>query len=249
MREDLPWHQDDEFWSELAPFMFGQEAWDAAPDEVSRVLALMQLAPPAAVLDLGCGPGRHSLELARLGFRVTGVDRTTLYLDEARSRVKQEELSVEFIQEDMRRFLRPDTFQGALSVFTSFGYFDRHSDNQQVLLNVYRSLKAGGVFLIDIVGREILARIFQPRDWREVNGILLLEDRRVERNWTIMNNHRILIKDGEQIKFTVKHWIYSANQLAHMLAESGFDQVEIFGDFGGTPYDHNARRLVAVARK
>ncbi|MGB3715610.1 MAG: methyltransferase domain-containing protein [Candidatus Promineifilaceae bacterium] len=249
MSEKVEWHQDDEFWTEMAPFIFGQDAWEISPEQLSRALELMKIESVGSILDLACGPGRHSLELARRGFQVTGVDRTDAYLDEARNRAKNEDLVIEFVQEDMRRFVRPDAYDGALSMFTSFGYFELPSDNQQVLLNVYHSLKEGSAFFMDMVGREILARNFQSRDWREVEGTLLLEDRLIERNWTIMRNRRILIKDNKRTEFMITHWLYSGAELIELLKESGFKSVELYGDLDGSPYDHEAKRLLAVARK
>jgi SAM-dependent methyltransferase len=249
MEERSIWHQDDEFWREMAPFMFTEEAWDAAPEQVSQALDLMGIEDSARFLDLACGPGRHSLELARRGFQVTGVDRTTEYLDEAHQRADREELYIEFVNEDMRHFSRPNAYDGAWSMFTSFGYFEQPSDNQQVLDNTFRSLKDGGVFLIELMGREVLARIFQARDWREVDGSIVLYDRHVERNWTIMHNNQILIKDDRRLEFTITHWLYSGAELAGMLEESGFKSVELYGNLEGSPYDQTAKRLVAVARK
>jgi SAM-dependent methyltransferase len=243
------WHQDDDFWSDLAPFMFGQEAWSITPGQVSNALVLMGVEAGARILDLACGPGRHSIELARRGFEVTGVDRTTEYLEEARGRAELDNLSIEFVQDDMRRFVRPDTFDAAFSMFTSFGYFEQPADNQQVLINVYSSLKKGGVFLLDMVGREILARIFQSRDWREHNGTLLLHERKMENNWTIMRNRQILIKDNQKKEFVITHWIYSGSELAEMFRESGFSSVDLFGSLEGAPYDQDAKRLIVVARK
>jgi ubiquinone/menaquinone biosynthesis C-methylase UbiE len=249
MEERSIWHQDDEFWREMAPFMFTEEAWDAAPEQVSQALDLMGIEDSARFLDLACGPGRHSLELARRGFQVTGVDRTTEYLDEAHKRADREELDIEFVNEDMRHFSRPNAYDGAWSMFTSFGYFEQPSDNQQVLDNTFRSLKDGGVFLIELMGREVLARIFQARDWREVDGSIVLYDRHVERNWTIMRNNQIFIKDDRRLEFTITHWLYSGAELAGMLEESGFKSVELYGNLEGSPYDQTAKRLVAVARK
>jgi SAM-dependent methyltransferase len=249
MSENNVWHQDDEFWTEMAPFMFDQDAWKVSPEQLSRTLDLMNIDTETSILDLACGPGRHALELARRKFQVTGVDRTAEFLEEARKRAMYEDLAVEFVHEDMRRFVRPDTYDGALSMFTSFGYFEQPSDNRQVLLNVYCSLKEGGVFFLDMIGREILARIFQPRDWRELHGTLLLEERQVEQNWTIMRNRQILIKDSKRTEFTITHWLYSGAELVELLREAGFKSVELYGDLDGSPYDHAAKRLLAVARK
>jgi hypothetical protein len=134
-------------------------------------------------------------------------------------------------------------------MFTSFGYFERHEDNQQVLDNVFSSLREGGVFLIELMGREVIALIFQARDWHELDGTILLEDRQIEGDGTIMRNRRILIKDGKQTEFLITHWLYSGSAVETMLKESGFGSVMLFGDMEGSRYDQTAKRLIAVARK
>src|SRR5438477_8246873 len=116
------WHDDDRFWKTYAPWMFTDERWASAPAEVDSILKLLALPARAAVLDLGCGPGRHSLELSRRGFSVVGVDRTRAYLAQARKRAKSGKLRIEFVEQDMRRFARPRAFDGALSMYTSYGY-------------------------------------------------------------------------------------------------------------------------------
>ena len=247
--EKAVWHQDEDFWHELAPFMFTDELWEHTPTQATQALDLMNLQSPGAFLDLACGPGRLSLELARRGFQVTGVDRTEAYLKQAEASACSEGLEIEFILEDMRNFRRLDAFDGAWSVFTSFGYFDPPEENQLVLDNIYESLKPGGVLLIDLIGREVLARKFQQRDWREIDGVFLLEDRNVEMDWTRMRNSRVLIKGDKRIEFEVTHYIYSGDKLTDMLYQSEFSSVQLFGSLEGAPYDLNARRLVAVARK
>lgn len=249
MTEPKTWHENDGFWEMVAPFMFSENNWAAAPAEVDQVIALLDLSPGAVILDLGCGPGRHSLELARRGFCVTGVDRTALYLEQAQRRAEGEGLTIEFVQEDMRRFRRPDTFDAALSLFTSFGYFDTAEENQQVLANVHSSLKDGGKLIMELMGKEVLARVFQARDWQEQDGVFFLQERHVSDNWTRMANRWILLTEQAQYDFRVSHWIYSAAELSAMLRDSGFSSVDAYGGTGGTPYDHTARRLVLVARK
>ena len=65
MKQDKPWHEDDEFWEMWGPLIFRPEAVAAATDEVDKIVALLGIKPEARVLDLCCGVGRHSLELAR----------------------------------------------------------------------------------------------------------------------------------------------------------------------------------------
>jgi len=114
---------------------------------------------------------------------------------------------------------------------------------------VYRSLKSGGVFLIDIMGKEILARIFCERDWHEENGMLILQERKITKNWSWMENRWIMLKDGKRTEFKVTHRLYSAVELASLFTECGFRHINTYGDLSGSAYDHTARRLVMVAHK
>ncbi|MFC1475475.1 class I SAM-dependent methyltransferase [Candidatus Zixiibacteriota bacterium] len=244
------WYDDDVLWETLTPHMFSAGIMASAPEEVDQVLALLKCASPAAILDLCCGAGRHSIELARRGFQVTGVDRTASYLDRAKEHAGNHDVQVEFIQKDMRRFRRDDTYDAAINMFTSFGYFADPHDDRQVLANVCHSLKPGGRFILEIMGKEILARIFKTRDWHETeNGVLFLQERKVTNDWSWMENRWILIKDRDRKEFNISHRIYSAAELTTAMQKSGFTEVIIYGDLAGAPYDQEAKRLVAVGRK
>ncbi len=249
MQEAKPWYEQDAFWEIVAPTLFTQQRWSDAPTEVEQVVSLLGIEPGAHVLDLCCGVGRHSLELARRGFQVTGVDRTRLYLDRASQQAEAEGLKVEFVQSDMRSFCRPDAFDVVVNLFTSFGYFEDPEDDRQVATNVHRSLKSGGVFLIDMMGKEVLARIFHERDWYEEDGVLILEERKITRNWSWMENRWIMFKDNNRVELRLSQRLYSAVELASLLTECGFAHVEAYGDLEGRSYDHLARRLVVVAHK
>jgi SAM-dependent methyltransferase len=249
MQEAKPWYEQNAFWDTVAPVLFTERRWEDAPAEVEQVVSLLKIEPGAHVLDLCCGVGRHSLELARRGFQVTGVDRTRLYLDRASKQAEAERLDIEFVQSDMRTFCRPDAFDAVVNLFTSFGYFEDPEDDRQVAMNVYRSLKPGGAFLIDMMGKEVLARIFRERDWYEENGAIILQERRVTKNWSWMENRWLIFKDNQRAELNLSHRIYSAVELASLLTECGFTHVDAYGNLDGSAYDHLARRLVVVARK
>ena len=89
-----PWYEQDEFWEAFGQTLFAERHWSAAPAEVDGVISLLRLQPGTSILDLCCGPGRHSLELTRRGFRVTGVDRTRHYLDKAATQAEREGLKI-----------------------------------------------------------------------------------------------------------------------------------------------------------
>ena len=243
------WHEQDTFWNKWAPVMFHERRWEKAQEEVANIISLLNISETASVLDLCCGPGRHSLQLARQGFSVTAVDRTKMYLERARKQAETEGLKIEFIEDDMRRFCRPGSFDVAINLFTSFGYFEDMNDDRQVAANVYRSLRDKGVFLIDIMGKEVLARIFRERDWYELDNIMVLEERKVCANWSWIENRWLMIKDGKMDEWKVSHRLYSAAELAALLSDCGFKAIDAYGDLTGAPYDHTAKRLVLVAHK
>jgi SAM-dependent methyltransferase len=243
------WHSDDQFWKTCGPWMFTEKRWANTPTEVDSILKLLAIPPQAAILDLCCGPGRHSLELARRGFSVVGVDRTASYIAEARKRAKTEKLKVDFIRQDMRRFCRPGAFDAGINMFTAFGYFKKPQDNQRVLLNLHRSLKPGGSVLLELMGKEILARGFREREWHEENSTLFLEERKLSQGWSWIECRWILIKGTKRKEFVISHRLYSARELSELLIACGFHNVRVFGDLGGSDYDQNAKRLVISAQK
>jgi SAM-dependent methyltransferase len=230
--------------------MFGTERWQMAANDAEPLAKLLDLKPGARVLDLCCGPGRHSLELARRGYPVTGVDRTTGYIARARALAEAEGLPVELVVEDMRRFVRPGAFDAVLSMFTSFGYFEDAAEDRLVLEHAFTSLRPGGRILIELMGREVLARIFRERVWdEEEDGSFLLQEHRLAPDWGWIDNRWILIRDGRSEEFRFGHRLYTATELGALLRSCGFADVQAFGSLAGTPYDHQAGRLVVRATK
>src|SRR5262245_16363667 len=151
------WFEDESFWSELYPFMFPEERFHLSEEQIEKILTLVGY-KEGAVLDLCCGPERHSLALARRGIQVTAVDRSEFLLRKAKEEAAKLNLEIEFVSDDMRQFLRSDSFSLILNMFTSFGYFDDKEDDLKVLQNAYRSLKPRGTILIELLGKEPLAR-------------------------------------------------------------------------------------------
>jgi SAM-dependent methyltransferase len=250
MSNEQAWYDDDTFWETMAPFLFTEKRFESAPEQVDQMQELLALPPGAAILDLCCGPGRHSLELARRGFAVTAVDRTAAYLARARQSAEREGLAIEFVADDMRRFTRAGAFDAIINMYTSFGYFEDPADDRRVLENACLSLKAGGRLLIEMMGKEVIARIFREHDWwEEEDGTLFLEERELMEGWQRIRNRWILVRDGRREDFTFEHRLYSAAELQAVATASGFSEVAIHGSLAGEDYDHKAGRMVAVARK
>ncbi len=241
------WFEDQWFWEDYREVLFPRERLESTEHQVDRFVELLELESGDRILDLACGVGRHSLELARRGYRVTGLDLSVSYMDEASKRAEEEGLSAEFIQGDMREFVAEEEYDAVINFWSSHGYFEDEEDNYRVIENVYRSLKEDGIFLIDVMGKEILHRIYTERDWGRVDGGFFLEERtlgedHLESNW-------ILIKDGRVSEHKFFYRLYTPEEIEMSLKRAGFYSVEIYGDLYGSRYDGDAERLIAIARK
>src|SRR5262245_14904011 len=143
------------------------------------VVQKLELAAGASVLDVGCGHGRHSLALARRGFRVVGIDLSRRSIELAERAAAQEGLEVDFVRVDARELAFEAEFDAAVNLFTSvIGYFEDEADDQKVVDRVARALRPGGSFLIDTINLLALPRAFQERGWAELDsGAFVLERR------------------------------------------------------------------------
>ncbi|MCK4807119.1 MAG: methyltransferase domain-containing protein [Candidatus Aegiribacteria sp.] len=244
----MEWFEHDDFWELTYPFMFPETRNEKAEEDVLSVLSLSRI-ETGDVLDLCCGPGRFSIPLARMGYSVTGVDTTGFLLDIARNRASLENVEVEWVEEDMRGFLRPGSYDLVLNMFTSFGYFQNHSDNMKVLANVNESLRQGGKFVMEIMGKETLASIFHPvTDVETDEGLLLIQRHKIEDGWNRIENDWLLIDNDRVLgRWKFSHWVYSATELRNMLRDAGFSNVEVYGNLEGTPYNSDSGRLIVVA--
>jgi SAM-dependent methyltransferase len=233
----------------MFPFIFAEASFVSAADNVPKIAALSGLAG-GSVLDLACGPGRYAIPLAQAGYAVTAVDRTRFLLEKARERAAQASAHVEWLEQDMRQFVRPAAFDLAINVFTSFGYFDDEAENRQVLENIHASLKPGGTFVFDHLGKEILAARYQPTRAESLpDGTVLVHRTNVIDDWSRIDDQWILLEGSGVSKFRIRHWVYSGREIRELFRSVGFADVSLYGTFDGTPYGPQAQRLIAVAKK
>ncbi|MBI4913076.1 MAG: methyltransferase domain-containing protein [Acidobacteria bacterium] len=241
------WFEDETFWQEAFDFIFSEARIQAADPEVEALLALTGVEPGASVLDLCCGQGRHSTALARRGLRVTGVDRSAFLLGKARERDPSGR--VEWVQEDMRRFIRAGAFDLAINLFTSFGYFQDPAENLTVLQNLRASLKPGGTLLLDLLGKEIVARN-PSQTWSLPlgGGDLFVGQLQVIPGWERVRTEWLFVRGDAVRRFSFEHFVYSGRELRLLLEAAGFRQVTLYGNLAGDPYDGAATRLLALGR-
>lgn len=243
------WFENESFWIQLYPFVFSEARLHVAEEQVDDILQLVDV-KGSAVLDLCCGAARHAIPLARRGYQVTAVDRTSFLLERAAEKARAEGVDIEWVKQDMRTFVRPGAFDFVLNMFTSFGYFDSDTEDLKVLRHIHESLKPGGVCLLDMMGKECLAMMLEPtRSEATADGSILVQRCEVFDGWHRVHNEWILIKDGEAQSFEFNLTLYSGYELKGLMREAGFEDVALYGDLKGGAYDFQAERLVAVGRK
>ncbi len=242
-----PWFETifDERYPELFAPLEGN-----AEEEVEEIVGLLGLPAGSAVEDLGCGRGRHAIPLARRGYEVTGVDLSDKMLRLARTRSERDGVRVEWVRDDMRTFCRPGAFDACLSLFTSFGFFSDR-ENQKVLDNVARSLKAGGRLLLDLrnAGKG-LSRLADLDETREIaSGTLKMSIRFDRQSRRARAEHVLTRRDGIRIASAFDVRIYSGEELSAMIGNAGMRVTDIFGSLSGDPFNEASSRMVLVAER
>lgn len=251
-------HGDNEWW--LGFFddnwkRLGFDSIDAEQTgkETDFIVKALDLKPDQKVLDLACGVGRHSLELARRGFRhVTGLDFTQAYLKEATLKAKHEGLKVEFVHGDMKDLPFADSsFDAVYNFYTSFGYFANELDNERVIKEVARVLKPGGRFLLDVVHRDYIVRNFQARGWSEHDGEFVLEERRFDLATSRNECTWLYVGKRGRTERPVSLRMYSLHELVSMFERAGLEFAEAWGtlDFEPLTWDHFRQKLLAVKKR
>jgi SAM-dependent methyltransferase len=219
--------------------------------EAEFVLDKLELEPSARVLDLASGHGRIALELARRGYRVTGLDLSPRSLELAREAAGREGLAVEWIEADMREVPAGEPFDAAFNIFTSFGYFEDEAENQRVLDGVVRALGPGGRFLIDTVNLLNLARRYRERWWHENEAGVVEVDEHSYDFLAGRNRARWLFlrPDGSRSELVHSLRTYAPHELAAMLERAGLEVVGAWGGFDGQELSFDSRRQILLARK
>jgi ubiquinone/menaquinone biosynthesis C-methylase UbiE len=218
-----------------------------AVQEAAFTVRAMGLKKGMSVLDVACGPGRHSVELARRGCDVTGLDFCRGYLDEARAAAKKRGVKADFVHGDMRKMKFAGKFDAVICMFTSFGYFTPAQD-LLVLKSMTRALKPGGRLLLDVQGEEPFLKTPSGRDWfRREDGSFLLEEWKYDLKRARLENRWVFIgRDGKATARDFKVNIYNKARMEKIFGSAGLKPLKFYNGFERS---RNSSRLVALAAK
>lgn len=250
MKKHTEWFENENFWLNYGPIMFDSQHWAEARGIAQRCTDIAKLGRGDSVLDVCCGPGRISVELALCGMNVTGVDITQPFLDAAAETAEDENVSLNLINADMRKFSSRKKFDAAVNIYNSFGYCDSVSDDTLILKKVAAALKKGGTFILECISRETAVKYFTEGEWFERAGKTVLTEFKVTGAWEGLSSKWILIdSDGKRMEHVFVQRLYSAAELRDTMLHCGFSEAEVYGGFDLSAYDQNAKTMVIVAKK
>jgi SAM-dependent methyltransferase len=221
-----------------------------APQEVDFLEKTLRISPPAKVLDLGCGFGRHAIELALRGYRVTGVDISTGLLAYAKKMAQERGVSVSWVQQDMRNIDFRAEFDAAICLFTSFGYFESEEEDCDVLRRISRALRPESRVVLDVENRDGLLMRYQSRDWWQTElGDLVMEERRFDPVKGRGHTKIVLISEGRRTEHNLSIRWYSVPELERMLKDVEMQIRDLYGGLDGSQYGLDAMRLIVLGEK
>jgi len=211
----------------------------------------LNLKKPAllSVLDVACGAGRHALELARLGYKVTGNDLSPFLLEEARKAAQKSKLQLKLTCCDMRQIPSEGTYDLVVQLFTSFGYFDLKEDDQLVLNKAYLALQSDGWYVLDLINPQHLRQNLVAHSSRTAGELTIIEDRAFNGE-RITKTISIIPPLGRPLTFSESVRLYPESEIVAMLKKEGFTVSIIIGNYEGDPYTENeSPRMMIFCQK
>jgi len=248
-RRTRAWFEEifDEDYLRTLPFLTPQ----TTQREAAFLIDGLAVKPGHHVLDIGCGYGRHAMELAARGFHVLALDLSLPLLLRGADEAQRRGLSINFVHADMRELAYDGQFDGAYCVFSTFGFFDDDT-NKRVAQGIARSLKPGGRFILDILNRDYIISDLPTRVWWEGDGCVVLEE--VDFNYfnsRILSQRQIVFEDGRQLEQEISIRAYSLHEVGKLLHGAGFRVLQVSGGMAarGRFFGKDSRQIIVVAEK
>ena len=208
-----------------------------------ELMEFIKLPSNSKILDLACGEGRHSINLNKMGYDVTGVD---LSVKNIKNASKYESENLKFKIHDMRKPLG-QKFDLIVNLFTSFGYFDDFNDNIKTLESIKSSLNEGGLAVIDFLNIKYLKNNLIHKNIEEIDGIKFHLNRSIKNGFL---TKKISFKhELNEYNFEEKVRSLDLIDFKSMFKQSNIEILHIFGDYKLTSFDvNNSKRLIFILK-
>jgi D-alanine-D-alanine ligase len=235
--DNLETYLRPDWWRRIFNSMYLKTDADVVDDkqitknEVELFTSILNIPKESAILDLACGQGRHSIELAQQGYtNVTGLDRSHYLIRKAKSAVLQEGLKISFKEGDARKLpFPPDSFDVVMILGNSFGYFESNEDDAMILKEVFKVMKPGGTFLIDVADGSYLRTHYQPRSWEWIDKkYFVCRERSLARDNERLISREIIshAEKGIIVDQFYAERLYSYEMLTDIFTKSGYQNID-----------------------
>jgi len=222
--------------------------------EVDFVLEHARLTPEGLILDVGCGPGRHCIELARRGYAVVGIDSSQAMIEAARRRAIEAGTKTEFITARGEDFADPRKFDAVLCLFTTLGQLDREGNWPLVLADhplldrIAGLMQPGGIFILEVPQRDWVIANLKETD-RFGSGERYTDVRRSydPAHKTVTEIFNLVSPDSER-RYILRYHLYAQQEIEGLLTNAGFEIVHTYGSFDAAPITTQSPNMLFVAR-
>jgi len=221
--------------------LYKDRGYDEAQLFMDNLTQYLNLPEQATIMDLACGKGRHSVYLNTLGYNVTGLDLSENSINYAK---QFENESLNFNVHDMS-LPYTSQFDAVFNLFTSFGYFEKESDNLETIKAIKSNLNAFGFGVIDFMNTDFIIDNLVPEETKIVDDITFNLKRYVEDGYIIKD---INFEDnGQQYKFQERVRAFTLTDFEQLFEKAGVYLLDIFGDYKLNKFHKNtSKRLVMI---
>lgn len=217
--------------------------------EASLLERLLACGPQSTLLDVPCGVGRHSLELAVRGHKLTGLDISQAFIREAKANANVMGRQVDFVQGDMRHMLWESKFDGAFCLGNSIGYLEHH-DLANFFTSLSKALKPGGRFLLEsgMAAESILPNL-KDREWFKLDDATLLIENRYHASNSCLETEYTFLQNGRTETRRSWHWVFTTSEIQRMLEHAELRTMEFYASLEGKPFKLGLPRLFLLGDK
>ena len=227
--------------------------------EAEFLVEQLNCVPGSHVLDVPCGNGRLSFELAKRGLRVTGVDISEEFIEEARVNLSNlidpsahadgTDLiaQLDFVLADMRQVEGTSIYDGGYCFGNSFAFLG-HDKTQEFLHALARALKPGARFILETgMAAESVLPDFEEQSCHELGDLSLTIKERYVAEQSCIDSEYIFECKGKKETRVAREWIFTVAEIRRMLSGAGLEVLNLYESLKCEPYRLGSRELIVVS--